>query len=263
MEGVPQGFYQRTMKYLQERKLRVNNKSVLLGGVGTLGSRILRNLARFNFKKIFIIDFDTVGPENVGYQCYHSDEIGEAKVESIAERFQELHPWTQIEPLNFEVPTPSTFWNDESFNKLSEIAKEVDIIITSFDVIPPRAVLLLLAVYNSKKFVDVGIGSTRGYIKVLKDNFCPICDKVWTEKVTYYTNPNLAEMVSAVASQAVLHLLNDIAWPSLINIYMEDPINPYMASEVVTGTCPLCDRGEVSKLKGARDFLEYLLKNIY
>ncbi len=262
MEDQASGFYERTLKYLKERGLDVSGKVVLLGGVGTLGSRILRNLARFNFKKIIVIDFDRVGPENVGYQCYHKDEVGKKKVEVIPQRFNELHPWTKIEGVYLEVPTPSGLWSDEAFERLRSLVASSDLIITSFDVLPPRGTMLLLSVKYGKKFIDAGLSSTRAYIKVLKDNYCPICDKLWYEKVAYYTNPNLAEITAALVSQAALFLLNNIDWPSEINVYLEDPWRPYSASDVRNEGCPLC-ADEVKRLEEPREFLDYLIKNAY
>ena len=262
MEGLARGFYERTSKYLEEMGYSVNTKTVLVGGIGTLGSRILRNLARFNFRRIYVLDFDVVGPENVGYQCYHSEEVGMKKIEAITKRFQELHPWTEITGVYVEVPTPSGLWDIQSFERIRELVKESDVVITSFDVLPPRATLLLLSVKYRKKFVDVGLGSTRGYLKVLKKDYCPICGKVWEEKVSYYTNPNLAEIMASLVAQATIHLLNGKEWPSEVHVYLESPWRPLMVSEVKNDNCALCGK-EVMSLETSDEFLEYLIKNMY
>ncbi|UXD22885.1 hypothetical protein IPA_09215 [Ignicoccus pacificus DSM 13166] len=262
MESVARGFQERTSKYMSDMGYDVSDKSVLIGGVGTLGSRILRNLSRFNFKKIYVIDFDVVGPENVGYQCYHSEEVGLKKVECISKRFQKFHPWTNIEGLYLEVPTPSGLWSEESFEKIRSLVKSVDIVVTSFDVLPPRATLLVLAVKYNKFFIDTGLGPTRGYVKVLQEGYCPICGKIWDERVAYYTNPNLAELVASLASQAVIHLLNGVDWPSEVSIYLENPWRPLMVSKVKNDGCRLCSE-EVKELETSEEFLRYIIKNAY
>lgn len=257
----PKGFYERTSKYLKDVGIDVSDKTVLLGGIGTLGSRIARNLARFNFKRIILVDFDFVGPENVGYQCYHVEEVGRPKVEVLSERFQKYHPWVTIEGVYLEVFTPSGLTSFESLKKYAKLIEDSDIVITSFDTLPPRATTLLLAVKYGKKYIDVGLGVTRGYLKVLKEGYCPICGKVWEEKVRYYTNPNLAEVLAALASQATLHLLGGREWPSEVVVNLEEPYRAYLASDVVNEGCPLCSE-EVKKLR-LEDVPQYLLKNVY
>ena len=260
MEG-PRGFYERTSKYLKDVGIDVSDKEVLVAGVGTLGSRLVRNLARFNFKRIRIIDMDFVGPENVGYQCYHSEELGKSKVEALSERFQRYHPWTKVEGTYLEVFTPSGLTSLSELRELAELVRSVDVVVTAFDTLPPRATLLLLSVKYGKAYVDVGVGSTRGYVKFLKEGYCPICTKVWEEKVAYYTNPNLAEVVAALGAQAVLFASAGKDWPSEVYVNLEEPGKAYMASDVRNEGCPLCSE-EVKKLK-LEEVPQYLLKNVY
>ena len=238
-----------------------SDKVVLLGGIGTLGSRIARNLARFNFKRIILVDFDFVGRENVGYQCYHVEEIGEPKVKALSERLKKYHPWTEIVGVYMEVFTPSGLTSLKSLMKYAELVKESDVVITSFDTLPPRATTLLLAVKYNKKYIDAGLGTTRGYVKFLKKGYCPICGKVWDEKVQYYTNPNLAEVVAALAAQAALFAVAGKEWPSEISVNLEEPYKAYSASDVMNDNCPLCS-DEVRELK-LEEVPEYLLKNVY
>ncbi|NPA84404.1 MAG: ThiF family adenylyltransferase [Crenarchaeota archaeon] len=239
----------------------VSDKTVLIGGIGTLGSRIARDLARFNFKKIVLVDFDYVGPENVGYQCYHSEEVGRPKVEALAERLNKYHPWTHLEGVYMEVFTPSGLVSLSSLKEFARLVEKSDAVVTAFDTLPPRATALLLSVKFDKKYIDAGLGVTRGYVKYLKEGYCPICGKVWEEKVRYYTNPNLAEAVAALASQAVLHALSGRSWPSEISLNLEEPYRAFLASDVRNEGCPLCS-GEVKKLR-IEDVPEYLIKNIY
>ncbi len=259
--GDPSGFYERTSKYLRDLGLDVSDKVVLIGGIGTIGSRLARNLARFDFKKIVLVDFDYVGPENVGYQCYHTEEIGNEKVKALSSRLNKYHPWTHVEGVFMEVFTPSSLVSLESLKKLEALVKESDVVVTCFDTLPPRATMLLLAYRNNKKYVDTGIGVSRGYVKVLKEGYCPICSKVWEEKVTYYTNPNLAEVVAAIAAQAVLYLANDRGWPSEIHVNMDDPYKMIMSSEVRNEGCPLCS-DEVKELS-INEIPKYLVKKVY
>lgn len=219
-------------------------------------------MARFNFEEIYVIDFDEVGVENVGYQCFHTDEVGLNKATTLTSRLQQFHPWTKLIGIELEVPTPSGLWSDKSFGYVNELVKKVDIVVTSFDVLAPRAVLLALAVKHNKKFVNVGIGSYRGYVKVLKEGYCPICERIWDEKVRYYTDPNLAEVVAAISVQAVLFLLNGKEWPSEIHVNVNAPYSMISANDVTNEGCPLCS-DEVKKLESSREFLKYLIEKTY
>jgi len=261
--AAPRGFYERTLRYLREvaDPEALKDKVVLVGGVGTIGSRLVRNLARFNFKKIIIIDIDYVGPENVGYQCYHTEEIGAPKVEALSKRFRRYHPWTEVQGVYLEVFTPSGLSSLSELKKFAELVRESDVVVTAFDTLPPRATALLLAVKYGKKYVDVGLGSTRGYVKFLKDGYCPICSKVWEEKVTYYTNPNLAEVVAALGAQAALRAALGMDWPSEVHVNLEEPLKAYMASDVKNDGCPLCSE-EVRAL-AIEEVPNYLIKNVY
>ncbi len=258
---VPKGFYERTSKYLRDMKIDVSNKVVLVGGVGTLGSRIVRDLARFNFKKIIVVDIDFVGPENVGYQCYHSEEIGQKKVEAIAKRFSKYHPWTAVEPHFLEVYTLSGLVTLNELKKYDELVASSDAIVSTFDSAGARATSLLLAFRRGKVFVDAGLGVTRGYVKLLKEGYCPICERVWEDQVRYYTNPNLAEVVAAFASQAVLYALSGKAWPAEVTVNLDAPFNPVSVSEIRNEGCPLCS--EEAKRISLEEIPKFLMEKIY
>ncbi len=258
---APKGFYERTSKYLRDLGIGVSDKVVLVGGIGTLGSRIVRNLARFNFKKIIVVDIDFVGPENVGYQCYHSEEIGKKKVEAIAERFSKYHPWTKIEPYFLEVYTLSSLVTIRELEKYDRLIASSDAVISTFDSAGARATSLLLAFRRDKVFVDAGLGVTRGYVKILKEGYCPICEKVWEDQVRYYTNPNLAEVVAAFVVQAVLYTLSGRAWPSEITINLDAPFSPVSVSEIRNERCPLCS--EEAKKVSLEDIPNFLMEKIY
>ncbi len=255
------GFYERTSKYLRDLGIDVSDKVVLVGGIGTLGSRIVRNLARFNFKKIILVDIDFVGPENVGYQCYHSEEIGEKKVTAIANRFSKYHPWTELEPHFLEVFTLSGLSTIGELKKYDELVRSSDVVISTYDSAGARATTLLLAFRSGKAFIDSGLSVTRGYVKVLKEGYCPICEKVWEDEVRYYTNPNLAEAVAAFTAQAALYLSAGKEWPSEITLNLDAPFNPISISEIRNEGCPLCSE-EVRELK-LDEIPKYLLEKVY
>lgn len=68
---------------------QLNNSSVLVCGLGGLGSGVIAALAGFGIGKIGLVDFDTVQPSNLNRQFIHAAggkaRIGELKTESARE----------------------------------------------------------------------------------------------------------------------------------------------------------------------------------
>ncbi len=250
------GFWERTAKYLEAQRLSAKFK-VLVGGAGTIGTRLILNLVKYDFKEIIVVDYDRVAPENIGYQeIFTKEDLGKPKAK-VVEKLNDSHPWTKVTGVDWEVPTPSSIASWEDWERLDSLIKEVDIVITSFDSVQPRASMMIFSIKNGKKYVDVGLGPSRGYVKVYKRNFCPIC-KVYGERVAYYTNPALASAVASLGAQAVLYSLNERYWPSLITINLDSPPNFLWAGDVAS-KCKLCE------VKGLtiKEMVEYLVKYGY
>ncbi len=256
MDSSVRGFWERTVKYLEDMGLTARFK-VLVGGAGTVGSRLILNLVKFDFKEIIVVDYDRVAPENLGYQeIYTKEDLGKPKAKAV-EKLNDTHPWTKVTGIDWEVPTPSSIASWKDWETLDQLVREVDAVVTSFDSVQPRASMMVFAIKNEKKFVDLGLGPSRGYVKVLKEGFCPIC-KVYGERVAYYTNPALASAVASIGTQAVLYVLNDKRWPSLITINLDSPPNLLWAGEV-SSQCELCN----VKGKGVREVVEHLVRYGY
>ena len=85
---------------------RLIEASVLLVGVGGLGSPLAIYLAAAGVGRIGIVDFDDVDVSNLQRQIlYSSDDIGHSKVERAAERVRGINPDVVVEthPLRFDV----------------------------------------------------------------------------------------------------------------------------------------------------------------
>src|SRR5258708_36732022 len=77
------------------------NASVLLLGVGGLGSAAAMYRAAAGVGKIGIVDFDVVDASNLQRQLLHGrDDIGRPKVESAAETLRNLNPDVEVVPIN-------------------------------------------------------------------------------------------------------------------------------------------------------------------
>lgn len=63
----------------------IQNQTVVLAGVGGIGSNMAIILAKLNPKSLYLFDGDTVETVNLAGQFYSKDDIGKYKVDAIAE----------------------------------------------------------------------------------------------------------------------------------------------------------------------------------
>ena len=77
----------------EEGQLKLLQAKVLVIGAGGLGAPVLMYLAAAGIGTIGVVDFDTVDLSNLQRQIIHStDEIGQPKTRSAAERIETLNP---------------------------------------------------------------------------------------------------------------------------------------------------------------------------
>lgn len=79
---------------------KLKQSSVLIIGMGGLGSPVAMYLAAAGVGKLIIADHDKVEQSNLQRQIIHSIEsIGDAKVESANNRLVTLNPWLEVETI--------------------------------------------------------------------------------------------------------------------------------------------------------------------
>lgn len=71
--------------------------TVGIAGVGGLGSAVAVALARVGIGRLVIADFDVVEPSNLNRQQYFTDQIGEFKVDALAENLRRINPYVIVE----------------------------------------------------------------------------------------------------------------------------------------------------------------------
>lgn len=76
---------------------RLKEACVGIAGVGGLGSAVAVALARVGIGRLIIADFDIVEPSNLNRQQYFVDQIGQPKVEALAETLRRVNPYCQLE----------------------------------------------------------------------------------------------------------------------------------------------------------------------
>jgi sulfur carrier protein ThiS adenylyltransferase len=150
---------------------KVSKARVGFAGAGGLGSNCALNLVRSGFKRLTIVDFDTIIPSNLDRQFYFLDQVGLSKVEALKINLLRVNPDLEIKALKKKI--------DEE--NIGSIFAECDIVVECFDRAEHKRMLVERLVNLGKFIVAVsgvgGIGSS-DEIKVhqLKENLVLIGD---------------------------------------------------------------------------------------
>jgi sulfur-carrier protein adenylyltransferase/sulfurtransferase len=116
----------------EEGQRRLKASSVLVIGLGGLGSPLALYLAAVGVGKIGIVDFDTVEPSDLHRQILHGTaDLGHMKIDSATRRMRDLNPYTEIVGYPTRL-TPS--------NAL-EIIRDYDVVADATDNFPTRYLL--------------------------------------------------------------------------------------------------------------------------
>ncbi len=138
-----------------QRKLL--SSSVLLVGAGGLGSPAALYLAAAGIGKIGLVDFDVVDLSNLHRQILHGHkDVGRPKVESGAERLQDINP--DVEVLGFNEPLSS--------ENAMRIIEQFDIVVNGSDNFPTRYLVNDACYLLKKPLVDGGIFRFEGQATV-------------------------------------------------------------------------------------------------
>jgi len=115
------------------RLVGIEDKKVLLVGVGALGSHVAMQLARAGVKHLTVIDSDHLQAGNLPRWLPAFDLIGTQKVAAIRHILMRDYPFLQCEPINLkiglggDIPYQGNILNSHDF--LIEIIKKSDLII--------------------------------------------------------------------------------------------------------------------------------------
>ena len=148
----------------EEGQQKLLNASVLVVGVGGLGSVAALYLTAAGVGTIGLMDADTVALHNLQRQVlYRENEVGQPKVEMAVSTLERLNSQVKLVPYPFFL-TPEN---------ASDIIKDYDIIIDCTDNYPARYLINDTCVTLGKPFIYGSIGDMRGQLAVF--NYQPPC----------------------------------------------------------------------------------------
>ncbi len=80
----------------QDNFQKVQQTAIGIAGAGGLGSNCALNLCRVGFKKLVLVDFDTVSSANLDRQFYFADQVGQDKVSALKDNLSRVNPGLEI-----------------------------------------------------------------------------------------------------------------------------------------------------------------------
>ena len=152
---------------------RLRNATVMVFGVGGVGSHCIEALARSGVGKLSLIDNDTVSLTNINRQsiAYHST-VGQYKTKVMEERIRDICP-------EIEVKTYETFVLPENIEELFQ--ESVDYIIDAIDTVTAKLALVQIAREKGIPIISsMGTGNKLHpelfeITDIYKTSVCPLC----------------------------------------------------------------------------------------
>ena len=159
----------------EERLKKLREASVMVFGVGGVGSHCIEALARSGVGKLTLIDNDTVSVTNINRQsiAYHST-VGRYKTEVMKERIKDISP-------DIVVETYEMFVLPENIRELFDRTGRPDYIIDAIDTVSAKVALVQLARERKIPVISsMGTGNKlHGELFEIADisetSVCPLC----------------------------------------------------------------------------------------
>ncbi len=148
----------------------LEDKTILLGGLGVLGNEIAWYLSCIGIGKLIAIDYGKVDWYNLGRQfLYSPSSIGRHKVDAAAESL-EFTGMLQYIPVALKIPCFSDDRSEEelkkSIDKLIVLVKQSDLVIGSFDIFSARGVLQAICKEYNKPFLSCALDIQGGDVRL-------------------------------------------------------------------------------------------------
>ena len=138
--------FERVELLLEEKINKLKDKTILVLGVGGVGSYTVETLIRNPIKKIIIIDADVVDITNLNRQLFtNQNNIGLKKVDELEKRIKSINPYIEIKKID-------KFIDENNIQLLFE--EKVDYIVDACDSIKTKEILIKECLERKIKFIS-------------------------------------------------------------------------------------------------------------
>lgn len=168
----------------EEAVFSLEDKFVVIVGVGAVGSYCLEALSRSGIGSFRLVDFDTVEYSNINRQLIALEStIGKLKVEVAKERIHDIEPQTSVEILPIFLDEN----NIEQILEPNKQGKKPDLIVDAIDSVPSKCLLLKYAYTHNIPIVSsMGAALRKDPSLVqtgdlMKTHGCPLAKQVRTK----------------------------------------------------------------------------------
>ena len=223
-----------------QRKLKA--ASVLIVGVGGLGSPIAMYLAAAGVGRLGLVDADVVDESNLQRQIVHGQRtVGRLKVESARERLLDLNPHIRVDVY------PVRLTRDNAL----DILRPYDIVVDGTDNFPTRYLLNDACVFLGKPFVYGSIYRFDGQVSVFDARRGPCYRCLFPQPPPPHLVPTcgmggvfgvLPGVVGTIQATEVLKLILGIGEPLIGRLLLYDALDMTFDTVQVPKNpkCPVC-----------------------
>jgi len=147
--------------FTQQSQKKLSAASVLIIGVGGLGTTASLFLANSGIGNIILNDYDSVDITNLPRQIlFNSDDLGKNKAEIAKKKLMQFNPNISVEALTEKLQE----------NKLEEINLVVDVVLDCTDNLQSRLLINKVCIKNKKPLISGAAIRYEGHIAVFRND---------------------------------------------------------------------------------------------
>jgi len=147
--------------FTQQSQKKLNTASVLIIGVGGLGTTASLFLANSGIGNIILNDYDSVDITNLPRQIlFNSDDLGKNKAETAKKKLMKFNPNISVKTLTEKLQE----------NNLEEINLVVDVVLDCTDNLQSRLLINKVCIKNKKALISGAAIRYEGHIAVFRND---------------------------------------------------------------------------------------------
>jgi molybdopterin-synthase adenylyltransferase len=240
----------------KEGQSLLQNKTVVIAGVGALGSALAHQLARAGVGRLILVDRDIVEESNLQRQSLYIEKDAEDMVPKV------MAAKERIQAINQEVKVDAVFEQITGRNA-EQIIQEADAVLDGTDNFETRYILNDACMKSEIPYVYGGVAGSTGTVAVFLPQKTGCLRCVLGERTTGETcdaNGVIMPAVEAAASYQTVETLkvlteqSHLIIPSMYTFDVWNRMNMEIKLPGPKEDCPVCREGEYPSLK--KDFIE-------